>query len=155
MTQVSKNPLSPKIKRDIEEAFWWILANLQKEEEVKNFLNDFLSPTERVMLVKRLAIAVLLLRGYTYKNIREVLKVSYPTINHIQRWLSGGGRPGLPAGRGYRMVFEKLNNKERFEEFYASVDNFLKDIFGVHFTADRETERAVEEGFKNILSDKT
>ena len=117
--QVSKSSLSPKIKREIEASFWWVLANLQREEEVKNFFNDFLSPTEKTMLIKRLAIAVLLLKGYTYENIREVLKVSYPTINHIQRWLSGGGK-------GYRMVFDKLIAREKFDEFFESIDNFLK-----------------------------
>lgn len=148
MTQVSKNPLSPKIQRGIESSFWWVLANLQKEEEVKSFLNDFLSPAEKTMLVKRLAIAVLLLRGYTYKNIREVLKVSYPTINHIQRWLTKGGR-------GYRMVFEKLKNRENWDDFFDGVDNFLKDAFGAHFAGPRETDKPTEEGFKNIFLHKT
>lgn len=145
MTQVSKSPLSPKISKEIENSFWWILTNLQKEEEVKKFLNDFLSPTEKTMLIKRLAIAMLLLKGYTYKDIREILKVSYPTINHIQRWLAKGGR-------GYKMVFEKSLSQGKFGEFLQNVDNLLKDNFGVRFAVDGETEKKEDEGFKNIFS---
>lgn len=143
--QVSKSPLSPKISKEIENSFWWILTNLQKEEEVKKFLNDFLSPTEKIMLIKRLAIAMLLLKGYTYRNIREILKVSYPTINHIQRWLAKGGR-------GYKIVFEKLLSQGKLGEFFQNIDNLLENSFGARFTVDKGTEKTRDEGFKNIFS---
>lgn len=146
--QVSKNPLSPKISREIENSFWWILTNLQKEEEVKKFLNDFLSPTEKIMLIKRLAIAMLLLKGYTYRNIREILKVSYPTINHIQRWLAKGGK-------GYKIVFEKLLSQGKLGEYFQNVDNLLKNSLGIRFVSDKGTEKIEDDAFKNILAKQT
>jgi len=77
------------------ETFYQILAGLKNSNEVKEFLTDLLTPTEQVMLAKRLSIAILLTYECDYRTISEILKVSYATIGNVAKWLK-------LAGRGYR-----------------------------------------------------
>jgi len=117
MTKVSKRVLDKKMENYIFELFIKTLVNLKDEHEVKNFLEDLLSPTERIMLVKRLAIAILLRKKHTYDEIDRSLKVSRQTIMNVSFWLKNGKS-------GYEKAVEKiLKNQKRG----ASMDN-LEEI---------------------------
>src|SRR3989344_4824995 len=89
MSQVSKRVLSKKIQESLFQNFWEIFAQIKKPKEVAIFLEDFLSPTEKVMLAKRLAIAILFSKGYNHRSISSLLKVSIhrykysPLINSL------------------------------------------------------------------------
>ncbi|PJE70037.1 hypothetical protein COU97_01860, partial [Candidatus Shapirobacteria bacterium CG10_big_fil_rev_8_21_14_0_10_48_15] len=80
MAQVSRLPLSEKIYQRIFEIFFQTAAEIRTKKAAEEFFNDLLTPTERIMLAKRLSIAVLLAKGYDYRSIREILHVSPPTI---------------------------------------------------------------------------
>lgn len=66
MTQVSKYPVHRDVEKRMFEIFKTTISNLKHSEEIEDFLEDFLSPVEKIMLAKRLAIAVLLAKNYTY-----------------------------------------------------------------------------------------
>lgn len=57
--------------------------NIRAEDEAENLISDFFTPTERIMLSKRLGIALLLEKGYEYRTIIDTLKVSFPTIASV------------------------------------------------------------------------
>lgn len=121
MAQVSRLPLEKDVEEQITKEFWWIITNLQDEKDVKKFLGDLLTKTERIMLIKRLAVALLLVKGYSYGQIRAVLKVSPTTTNQMQRWLEKGGE-------GYKLVIERLLKKEKMELFFKKLNNFLDQV---------------------------
>jgi uncharacterized protein YerC len=54
---------------------------------VKLLLRDLLTPSERIMLGRRLIIARMLIAGESYEFIGERLRVGYTTIARIHRWL--------------------------------------------------------------------
>jgi uncharacterized protein YerC len=84
MTQVSKHFMSPKIQAKVYDVFIESIKNTKTSGEVINFLNDLLSPTEKIMMSKRVAVAFLLLEDkYTYSEISKILKVSRGTIAKI------------------------------------------------------------------------
>jgi len=87
MTMVSKYPLNQQVKERIFEIFLNTLAGLKTQNEVNNFLEQFLSPTEKVMLAKRLSIAVLLVKKYDIRSISKILKVSTKTVAGINIWI--------------------------------------------------------------------
>ena len=99
--QVSRIPLNKKISKQISEDFLFSLVKLNKKEEVLSFLEEFLTPTEKTMLSKRLGVALLLQRGTSYNDIAELLKVSTATIVVIKRT--------LVKDYSYRKVIEKLS----------------------------------------------
>ena len=54
--------------------------------ERRAFFDDLLTPTERIMFSKRLAILYLLAKGYTVRSIQEMLRVSPSTVARL--WTS-------------------------------------------------------------------
>lgn len=67
--------------------FWTAVASLKSKAEARNFFNQFLTHTERKMFAKRFQIAMMLLLGYDYQNIKKRIRVSDATIAKINNWL--------------------------------------------------------------------
>ena len=120
MPQVSKYPMDRELEKRMFDIFYQTIADLKSKGQVQDFLSDLLSQTEHVMLSKRLAIAVLLIKGNTYEMIRDTLKVSTSTIVTIKYWLDD-------EGKGYRKAIEKILKKESIEEFIDRVDEALNN----------------------------
>jgi len=88
---------------------------------VASFLEDFLTPTEKMMLAKRLAVAVMLAKGYDYRAIRKTLKVSFHMVANVNLWLKY-------KGKGYQKVINWILREEKIEKFWQKVDDVLGDI---------------------------
>ena len=119
MPQVSKYPLSRNTEFRLYKLFWETIAALNNSVKAEEFFNDLLTPTEKIMLSKRLAIAVMLIRGYDYSSIRSTLRVSPSTIGSISLWLKY-------SGRGYKKTVEKLLKRERVEKIFETIDSVIE-----------------------------
>jgi len=114
MTQVSRQPLSQEIYGRIFEIFFKSVLKLKNEEEAEDFLTEFLTPTEKIMLAKRISIAVLLSKEYDYREIKRMLHVSFPTIAGVNGSIKY-------ADGGYRRVVEKLLKEEKINGILMKV----------------------------------
>lgn len=121
MSQVSKRYLEKQVEERISDLFWNSLSSLSTKEKVAMFLDDLLSPTEKIMLGKRLAIAFMLLKNYSYPTINKRLKVSDATIWNVKTTLTY-------KGKGYKMAIENIMNKEKWEKFWQDLDFFFEQI---------------------------
>lgn len=134
MTQVSRYPLRKEMEERLFEVFWQVLADIKTSREAKVFFHDLLTPTERVMLVKRLGIALLLIKKYDYSQITDILKVSTGTIARIALWLK-------TEGSGYRKSVEKVIKREKHEEFWDKLEEVVAQIIpprrGSNWTEER------------------
>lgn len=83
MTQVSKFMLRPVVEKRIKDLLIEVIAGMRDRTQIDNFINDFMSPTERTVLFKRLAIAVLLAKGNDYQSISRMLRVTPVTISKM------------------------------------------------------------------------
>lgn len=137
MSQVSKRWLSKETEDRMMEVFWQSLAFCSTKETVASFLEDLLTPTEKIMLSKRVSIALLLLKGYDYKSINDILKVSDQTIWTVSFWLK-------TKGRGYRMVLKKIMQSEKWEEFWLDIEKQVQNILplrpGINWTEVRRKQ---------------
>lgn len=115
MTQLSKIHLNQKVKERVLEIFFQSLADLKTKESVARFLSDFLSPTEKMMLAKRLAIAVMVAKGYDYRTICSVLKVSLGKVTHVALWYK-------ELGTGYKSVVKNILTNEATEKFWYDLN---------------------------------
>ena len=115
MTQVSKYPISKDVYERIYDVFLRTLVDLKTKEEVDSFLKEFLSPTEQIMLAKRLAIALLLAKGYDYRQTAKILRVSTSTVGAVGILYKYGGADG-----GYKKVINRLLKDEKIEEFWQN-----------------------------------
>lgn len=121
MSQVSKINLEGIIQKELYDEFSWIVSELKNTQEVENFFSELLTKTEKIMLTKRLAIAVLLVKGYTYRDIRQVLRVSFPTIRSVQFWLDHGRG-------GYKNAVEKITSRREILAFLERVDKLIDKV---------------------------
>lgn len=121
MAQVSKRWISKDVEDRMLEIFWQSLALCPTKETVALFLEDLLTPTEKIMLSKRVSIALLLIKGYDYKSINDLLKVSDATIWTVNLWLK-------TKGKGYRMVLEKILKDEKWDRFWQEVEKQIRDV---------------------------
>ena len=73
MPQVSKVPLQRGVENKIRKAIGKSLAKISSEAEMEKYIFDLFTPTEQIMLAKRLAIAALLVKGLPYQEISDKL----------------------------------------------------------------------------------
>lgn len=119
MTKVSRRLLDKTLKNYISEIFLKTIQNIKDPLEVKNFIEDLLSPTEKAMLTKRLAIATLLAKGKTYEEIDFTLKVGRNTIMSIARSLKYSKNGGL------RKAVQKIILGQKREALFDKVDELI------------------------------
>ena len=121
MSQVSKYPIHKDVEKRMFEIFKNVISNLKSHGEIEDFLEDFLSPVEKIMLAKRLSIAVLLSKEYTYPSISKILRVTPTTIAGVSLSLKY-------SGRGYKKMVEDILSKEGQDDFWQKIEGVLSNI---------------------------
>lgn len=114
MPQISKYPLNKEIKEIIFNQFWSSVSRLKTPGLVASFFSDLLSDTEEIMLVKRFAIAMLILRGKRPVEISSTLHVSFSAIASVSSWVKNA-KPAtkkilniLVKQSGWQAFFDKI-----------------------------------------------
>lgn len=118
MAQLSKRKLAQDLFERISEILLSVLSQTKTKEEVAVLIDDLLSPTEKVILSKRLAIALMIQKGYDPKEITDTLKVSSATVATVKNLMA-------TKGEGYRNALEKIITRERITEFLENIDELL------------------------------
>ncbi len=121
MTQISRYPVTSTVNKQILQLFRNAISSLKQSDEIDDFLEDFLSPVEKIMLAKRLAIAVMLAKGYDYQSIKAILHVTPSTIASVSIRLKY-------AGKGYKKTVEKILQEEKINDFWQKVDLIISSI---------------------------
>ncbi len=89
--RISEKKLNQNIHKQIQEILYQAIADLRNPEEVKLFLNDFLTKTEQIALAKRLGVIIYLDKKRPYENIKNTLKISSATIASFYKKFSDPG----------------------------------------------------------------
>lgn len=118
MAQVSKYPVSKEVSDRMFEVFSNTISHLSKKENIEEFMSELLSPIEKIMLAKRLSIAVLLAKGYSYPSISNILRVTPQTIASVSLTLKY-------RGKGYQKAVEKILSDEKMNEFWEKIEDFI------------------------------
>lgn len=87
MAKVRTHLVDKKERFKIIGEFFEIVSNLKNKDEVIGFFIGLLSPSESLMLARRIQIAEMLLEEKGYEEIRKKLKVSFQTIAKVYQWL--------------------------------------------------------------------
>ena len=120
MPHVSNNALSPEVEKQLWSAFIQAFK-VQNSESFAHFLTNLLTPTEKIMLAKRLMIAVLLQRGYRYAAICHVLKVSKTTVNVIRR-------SAMDTEKGYDAILKEFSRRSRNLGILTTIERILNAV---------------------------
>ena len=85
--KVRMRELSNKERIEILDTLYTAAGTVRGRDAMKLFLRDLLTPSERIMLGRRLMIARRLLAGESTVKIAASLKVGRDTIWRVQKWL--------------------------------------------------------------------
>lgn len=121
MSQVSGFPIHKKVEERMFEIFKSTISSLKNSQEIDDFLEDFLSPVEKIMLSKRLSIAILLAKGYTYPSIANILRVTPSTIAMVSLRFKY-------SGKGYKRMVERILSAEKRDNFWQKIEDVLSNI---------------------------
>lgn len=103
MPHVSRGRMKQDSREKIHRGFFRLVTAMHGTIRPEQFLRELLTPTETVMLTKRLAALVMLCRGYSGYKVHTALKVSPSTTTRLRRRLDDGAFPYIElAFRGYR-----------------------------------------------------
>ncbi|MEK7575382.1 MAG: Trp family transcriptional regulator [Patescibacteria group bacterium] len=80
MPHISKEHLDQKVFLDMYTHFHNALTSLRNKKESGKLIRELLTPTERVMIAKRVAMIYMLRKGHSVYEIEKVLKVSSSTV---------------------------------------------------------------------------
>jgi uncharacterized protein YerC len=119
--------LSDQEQMETLDMLYTAASAIKGRDATKQFLRDLLTPSERIMLGRRIWIARLLLQGHTQAEIGKKLQVGPNTIWRVQRWLQDQ-MPGYEqAIEGLESELEKRKGADSFS-FKA-----LKKKYPMHF----------------------
>ena len=121
MAQISKYRLSEKAEAEIKSLFTEIVSLLSRPEDIIFFLDDFLTPTERIVLSKRITVALLLKKGCSYEMIMRTLKVSAPTVADVSLKLKY-------SGKGYHRILDKILAQQKIKGIFDKIENFGLEV---------------------------
>ena len=109
--------------------FYKVIGETENKDEFNRILIDLLTPAERIMLIKRIAVIYLLLKDIDYLTICRVLKVSNGTVSKY-RFL-------MEDSKGIVPVIKKMIKNEKiwlfFEEIFSEI--FYPGLPGISWTA--------------------
>lgn len=121
MAQVSRRFLTPKVQERIISLFLSSIVLTGSQEAAASLVDDLLTPTEKIVLAKRLSVAIILLEGYDYDTIENTLKVSRPTIGNVSVWLK-------VKGDGVRAIVRKIKRNESLQKIWNDIKESVAEV---------------------------
>ena len=122
MTRISKFKVKGELLEKLGLLVFEIVGNSSNKSEFDLILTDLLSPTERIMIAKRIAIVYLILKNIDYRQISETLKVSQATISKF--------RLLMERSEGLIPAFQRILAKDK-------IVSILENIFAGLFSPGR------------------
>jgi len=124
--------LSPEDQAFTRKILFEAAKTAQNAKQLENFLSGLLTPSEQIMLGRRIWISRMLLENKRYEEIGERLHVGPNTITNVELWMRGL----LPDYGDFIQKEIKRTTKQRRDEI-ARMNPFgltaLKKKYPLHF----------------------
>ncbi|PIP62255.1 hypothetical protein COW98_05070 [Candidatus Roizmanbacteria bacterium CG22_combo_CG10-13_8_21_14_all_35_9] len=129
MVRISYLQIKEEDYEKIFSIFYKVLGETTDRDAFNKILFDLLTPAERIMLIKRIAIIYLLMKDIDYRNICEVLKVSNTTVNKYKLLME--------RSEGIVPVLKNMVKQEKiwlfFEDIFSQI--FHPGLPGINWKA--------------------
>jgi uncharacterized protein YerC len=112
------------------DALYSAASGIRGRKAMKMFLRDLLTPSERIMLGRRIIIARMLINGSLQEEISQRLRVGRSTIWRVQKWLFDQFPGYENAIKGMEV---ELGRRFYKEEKNDSLISKLKRKYPLHF----------------------
>ncbi len=138
MIRISYLKIKEQDYEKIFSIFYKVLGETENKDEFNKIMFDLLTPAERVMIIKRIAIIYLLLKEIDYRMICKALKVSNTTVNKYKL--------SMEKSEGIVPVLKNLIKQEKiwlfFEEIFSQI--FYPGRPGINWKAAWELKLSIE-----------
>ncbi|EKD33298.1 MAG: TrpR like protein, YerC/YecD [uncultured bacterium] len=111
MPRINPNKMSYHLQEELLDDFCSVLSEMRVQAFMKKFIKDLLNRQERIMLLRRLLVAKMLVDGKSYNEIIKELGVGKSTIARISKWVHFGRGGYKIAVRKYYTVQNKKDKK--------------------------------------------
>jgi|SRR3989344_5474648 len=122
MPHVSKRRLKKDIYNRVHEDFAELLVEICGYGNRDAFVQELLTKTERLMLGKRLATVLMLMKGYSAYRVERTLKLTEQTVRRFNRNIRRGRYVMLVENLDRIMHKRKKGNLHRNARIWASFD---------------------------------
>jgi len=109
MAQVSVQYIKPEVKDKLQSLLVSCISRCSQVSLAADLVEDLLTNTEKIMISKRIGVALMLLKHVGAREISDKLKVSFPTIYRVKTWLE-------VKGGGYRSLLESIIKEDAAKE---------------------------------------
>ena len=122
MAQVSRRYIKPKVGEKIQNLLIDCIQRCNDQKTTVSFIESLLTDMEKTMLAKRIAIALMILKGVDYEKIDNTLMVSKATIWRVKIWLDA-------KGSGFRSLLNEVlkHDAEKDSEKEFRLDKAIND----------------------------
>ena len=144
MTRISRFPVKNNVLEKLFDLLFEAVGKQTSQDDFSQVIYDLLSPTERIMVAKRVAIIFLLMKKINYFNISDVLKVSPNTIAKFQLIKQDS--------KGIVKSLKKIVRNEKIVSFFEKLflEIYKPGVYGVNWKSAWENkikyERKKERG---------
>ncbi len=114
--KVQSKKLAVSDRIEILDVLYTAAGTVRGRAEMKLFLRDLLTESERIMLGRRILIARMLIAGETSYSIRKKLRVGIDTIWKVERWLHDQFPGNERAVRDLEKEFENREFRKRYAQ---------------------------------------
>lgn len=121
MVQISRKKLDKDIETEMYKQFWKSLSEMRSPQESSEFFSDILTETEKVMLAKRFAVALLIVRGRTATEIRQAINVTYSTISSVSSWVKN-------AKPKTQDILKSLSSQKDWEAIHDRIEELIDKL---------------------------
>lgn len=108
-----------------------VVSGIKSRSEMFELLFRLMTPSEVIMLARRLQIGKMLLNGLSYEVISKRLHVSHRTIADVEGWLRENDQRASLVRKRLKAVENKSKSFQHSESMLDkySYHRFLKDLF--------------------------
>lgn len=108
-----------------------VVTGIKSREEMFELLFRLMTPSEVIMLARRLQIAKLLLKDLSYEKIQKILHVSHRTIADVEGWLRENDKRAELINKRLKAIEKpaKRTYSDSLLDKY-SYHRFIKELFG-------------------------
>ncbi len=134
MAKVKVYSIPKKERYQLVGEFFDIVAQLKTKQEIIDFFIGVLTPSESLMMARRIQVAKLLAEDESYAIVKEKMKVSPKTIQSVYHWLNERDEAYKKLILKYLKTSEKKKKKTTYYE--SELDKYpqhrlMKKILGL------------------------
>jgi len=122
MSKVKYSKINKREKYQIIGDLYEIISSLNSKKEVIDFFVGLLTPSEALMMARRIQIGKKIIEGKSYEKIRRELKVGFDTIAKTENWVHGGSEEYSKWIE--KRLKESMTKKSSSESYKSLLDKY-------------------------------